>query len=78
MPIANMQAAMAGDRVSPIDNRNLNRSFSGTADMTVTYQIAHYLDTVIVLKYGVWLNLHSGGASLDYVPFAAIYFSNDP
>ncbi len=67
MPIANMQAAMASDRVSPIDHGNLNRSFPGTADMTVTYQIAHYLDTVILPKYGVWsISIQAAHRSIKY------------
>lgn len=35
-PIANMPAAMAGDRVSPIDHSNLNRSFPSSPDLKVT------------------------------------------
>ena len=78
MPAANMPAAMDGARVSPIDGGNLNRAFPGSPNMSVTYQIAHYLDTVVVPKCEVWFDLHSGGGSLDYVPFASISTSNDP
>ena len=40
LPAANLPAAMAGARVSPIDDGNLNRSFPGDPDGTVTQQIA--------------------------------------
>jgi predicted deacylase len=78
MPAANMPAAMAGTRVSPIDDGNLNRAFPGSPNMSVTFQIAHYLDTVVVPKCSVWMDLHSGGGSLDYVPFASISGSDSP
>ncbi len=78
MPAANMPAAMAGARVSPIDDGNLNRAFPGSPSMSVTYQIAHYLDTVVVPKAEVWFDLHSGGGSLDYMPFACVAQSGDP
>jgi predicted deacylase len=77
MPAANLPAAMAGARVSPIDEGNLNRAFPGGPHMSVTYQIAHYLDTVVVPKCEVWFDLHSGGGSLDYVPFASIMTSGN-
>src|SRR5262249_12641419 len=47
LPAANFPAAMAGTRVSPIDEGNLNRSFPGDPDGTVTEQIAYYIDSVL-------------------------------
>ena len=78
LPALNLPAAMAGARVSPIDGGNLNRAFPGSPDMSVTFQIAHYLDTVLVPKCEVWFDLHSGGGSLDYVPFACVAGSGKP
>lgn len=73
MPAANLPAAMAGARVSPLDAGNLNRAFPGSPGATPTWQIAHYIDSVLVPKCDAWLDLHSGGSSLDYLPFAAYY-----
>jgi hypothetical protein len=73
MPAANLPAAMAGARVSPLDAGNLNRAFPGNANGTPTWQIAHYIDEVLVPMCDAWLDLHSGGGSLDYLPFAAYY-----
>ncbi len=73
LPAANLPAAMAGARVSPLDAGNLNRAFPGNANGTPTWQIAHYIDEMIVPECDAWLDLHSGGGSLDYLPLAAFY-----
>ncbi len=73
MPAANTPAAIAGARVSPLDDGNLNRAFPGNANGSPTWQIAHYIDSVLVPICDAWLDLHSGGSSLDYLPFAAFY-----
>ncbi len=78
LPAANLPAAMAGTRVSPIDDGNLNRSFPGSADGTVTQQIAHYIDSVLFPLADTFHDLHSGGGSLDYVPFASVHHGWDP
>ncbi len=71
MPAANFPAAMAGARVSPIDGGNLNRSFPGDPERGVTQEIAHYIDSVVFPKSNFFADLHSGGSSLAYVPFAS-------
>jgi predicted deacylase len=77
LPAANLPAAMAGARVSPIDEGNLNRSFPGSPDGTVTQQIAHYIDSVLFPLADLFHDLHSGGSSLDYVPFASVHHGWD-
>jgi uncharacterized protein len=77
LPAANLPAAMAGARVSPLDSGNLNRAFPGAPDTTPTWQIAHYIDSLLVPMCSAWLDLHSGGSSMDYLPFAAFYESGD-
>jgi predicted deacylase len=69
-PLANYPAGMAGRRTSPIDGGNLNRSFPGDPDGTVTQQIAYFLSTVLLPMADVIVDLHSGGSSLMYVPSA--------
>ena len=73
LPAANFPAAMAGTRVSPIDEGNLNRAFPGNPDGTVTQQIAYYIDSVLFPKADLFHDLHSGGSSLQYVPFASMH-----
>lgn len=72
LPMANFPAAMAGRRTSPIDEGNLNRSFPGHPDGTVTQQIAYFIEHVLIPKADVVCDLHSGGSSLMYVPCALI------
>ena len=64
MPAANLPAAMAGARVSPIDGGNLNRSFPGDPERGVTQEIAHYIDSAIFPMADLFADLHSGGSSL--------------
>ena len=78
LPAANFPAAMAGTRVSPIDAGNLNRAFPGDADGTPTFAIAHYIDTVLYPLADFHHDLHSGGSSLQYLPFASMRKSGKP
>jgi hypothetical protein len=78
LPAANLPAAMAGARVSPIDDGNLNRLFPGHPDGTVTQQIAYYIDTELFTRADFSHDLHSGGGSLDYVPFASMHQWTNP
>ncbi|MGQ0676724.1 MAG: succinylglutamate desuccinylase/aspartoacylase family protein [Rhodospirillales bacterium] len=77
MPAANLPAAMDGARVSPIDQGNLNRAFPGDPEGTPTFAIAHYIDSVLYPMADFCHDLHSGGSSLDYVPFCSIRQSGD-
>ena len=78
LPMANFPAAMAGTRTSPIDEGNLNRTFPGNPDGTVTQQIAFFIEHVLIPMADVVCDLHSGGSSLMYVPCALIKKSADP
>ncbi len=77
VPAINLPAAMAGARISPLDDRNLNRCFPGNANGTATEQIAYYVEHVLAAMCENWLDLHSGGGSLAYVPFASIHSTRD-
>lgn len=77
LPAANFPAAMAGSRLSPVDDQNLNRWFPGDANGPPTGQIAHYIDSVLMPMADLHQDLHSGGSSLQYVPFASIHTSRD-
>lgn len=77
LPMANFPAAMAGRRTSPIDEGNLNRTFPGNPDGTVTQQIAFFIEHVLIPMADVVCDLHSGGSSLMYVPCALIKHSAD-
>ncbi len=66
MPMANFPAATAGLRTSPLDDGNLNRSFPGSPTGTVTSIIANYIETQLLSRVQIAIDLHSGGSSLLY------------
>lgn len=67
---ANFPAALAGLRVSPIDDLNLNRSFPGNPEGRPTSAIAHYIESELLSISDYLIDLHSGGSSLMYLPSA--------
>ncbi len=77
IPAMNYPAFLSGDRVSPIDHVNLNRSFPGKPDGTVTEIIADYFSRTLLPMTDYVLDIHSGGKTLDCLPFAASHVLND-
>lgn len=77
-PAINLPAALAGTRVSPLDDGNMNRSFPGDPDGGPTKQIAHYVDSVLFPMADLFHDFHSGGGSLDYMEFASTHQGEDP
>lgn len=78
VPYMNYPAFRAGTRVSPIDQVNMNRCFPGRPDGSVTQKIAHYFNDVLVPMSDVVLDYHSGGKTLDFLPYAAAHYLDDP
>ena len=77
LPMMNMPAFAAGKRCSPIDGANMNRSFPGRHDGTTTQKICDYIATQLVPIADVVLDFHSGGRTLDFLPFAAAHILED-
>ena len=73
VPAMNYPAFRAGTRTSPIDRGNLNRSFPGRPDGTVTDKIADYFTRVLLPLSDLVLDFHSGGKTLDFLPYAAAH-----
>ena len=78
MPAANLPAAMAGARMSPLDGGNLNASFPGVYAGKITEQIANFVDSELLPQCDAWLDIHTGGSSMEYHPFACIHWSEKP
>ena len=78
LPILNLPAFRAGRRTSPIDGGNLNRLFPGRPDGTVTEKIAHFVSVELLPRADLVLDIHSGGRTLDFLPFAAAHVLPDP
>jgi N-alpha-acetyl-L-2,4-diaminobutyrate deacetylase len=77
IPALNQPAFAAATRTSPIDAGNLNRSFPGRPDGTVTEKIADYVHRVLLPMADVVLDFHSGGKTLDFLPFCAAHVLPD-
>src|SRR5699024_7533365 len=60
VPFMNAPAVRAGTRTSPIDQGNLNRSFPGRPDGTVTQKIADYFQRSLLPMADLVLDIHSG------------------
>jgi N-alpha-acetyl-L-2,4-diaminobutyrate deacetylase len=73
LPGLNFPAVMAGSRTSPIDKGNMNRVFPGRPDGTVTEKIADYVTRHLLPLADLVADLHSGGKTLQFLPFAACH-----
>lgn len=77
VPAMNYPAFVAATRTSPIDKGNLNRSFPGRPDGTATQKIADYFQRELLPLADVVLDFHSGGKTLDFLPFCAAHIVPD-
>ncbi len=77
VPAMNYPAFRAGKRTSPIDGGNMNRVFPGRPDGGVTEKIADYFQRHLLPRADFVLDIHSGGKTLDFVPFAAAHILPD-
>ncbi|MCB1389427.1 MAG: N(2)-acetyl-L-2,4-diaminobutanoate deacetylase DoeB [Rhodobacteraceae bacterium] len=77
VPFLNFPAFRAGTRVSPIDGVNLNRAFPGRPDGTVSQKIADYFARTLVPMADLVVDFHSGGRTLDFLPFACAHYLDD-
>ncbi|MEP2028072.1 MAG: N(2)-acetyl-L-2,4-diaminobutanoate deacetylase DoeB [Paracoccaceae bacterium] len=77
VPAFNYPAFRAGLRTSPIDKGNMNRAFPGRPDGTPTEKIADYFQRYLLPMADMAVDFHSGGKTLDFVPFAAAHMLED-
>lgn len=68
IPCANTPAGIAGKRVSPLDDGNLNRLYGADAAIGPTAQIAGFFANTLFPMADYVLDIHSGGSSLNYMP----------
>ena len=77
VPAFNYPAFRAGTRNSPIDDGNMNRVFPGSPRGTVTEKIADYFMRTLVPQADLVVDIHSGGKTLEFLPFAAAHILDD-
>ena len=78
VPAMNYPAFRAATRTSPIDKGNLNRIFPGKPDGSVTEKIADYFQRTLLPLADIVLDIHSGGKTLEFVPFCCAHRLPDP
>lgn len=78
IPAINLPAVTAARRTSPIDDLNMNRTFPGNANGTTTQQISAFVNDALFPMADAFLDLHSGGSSLDLMPSSVIEPVADP
>lgn len=72
LPALNIPAVMAGTRTSPVDGLNLNRTYPGNPEGTISQQISAFMNDIVYPQGDAFLDLHSGGSSLDILPSAIV------
>ena len=77
IPAMNYPAFQAARRVSPLDGINLNRTFPGKPDGSITQIIADYFSRTLLPLADYVLDMHSGGKTLDFLPLSACHRLED-
>jgi N-alpha-acetyl-L-2,4-diaminobutyrate deacetylase len=77
MPALNLPAVQAGQRLSPLDGKDMNRVFPGRWDGTITEIVAHYVHEAILPLCDAVIDLHSGGYSLVLAPYISMHYLAD-
>jgi len=61
MPQLSKSACSANQRVSPLDNVNMNRAFPGNPRGTISYRIANFVKKYVFPRVRVVVDMHAGG-----------------
>lgn len=77
IPAANYLAAQSGTRCWPDDGINMNRAYPGSADVTPTPALAHYIESQILPRCDYGVDLHSGGMVGEFLPCVYLRKSGD-
>ncbi len=59
--------------VNPVDGKNLNTAFPGSATGSSTDRIAHWITKQVIPLSEVFLDIHGGDANEDLIPFVCYY-----
>lgn len=77
LPVANPMAYAAGVRCTPADGGNLNRSFPGDVNGTLTQRWADFLWTNFISRADRLIDLHAGGTTWKFEAVAGYYRDED-
>lgn len=77
IPALNMPAVMSDTRLSPIDNRDMNRCFPGNPRGTFSEMLAHFVDAVLLPHVDISVDLHTAGHSCDSALSTNMHYVDD-
>lgn len=77
MPMVDLPAALAGRRLCPLDERDLNRQFPGDPRGTFTQMLAHFIDSVLLPRVDNLVEVHSGGHSMESALSTNMHYVDD-
>jgi predicted deacylase len=75
VPVVHEAAYLADRRTSPLDGRDLARTFPGDPQGTQTQRLAHALRTQVLAGIDLLIDLHTSGQHWD-IPFLAGYIDD--
>ncbi len=78
MPAVNIPAVLNDTRLSPLDDRDINRCFPGDPRGTFSQMLAHFLDSVILPMADISVDLHTAGHSADAALSTNMHYVDDP
>ena len=78
IPALNIPAVMNDTRLSPVDNRDMNRCFPGNPRGTFSEMLAHFVDAVILPHVDISVDLHTAGHSGDSALSTNMHYVADP
>jgi N-alpha-acetyl-L-2,4-diaminobutyrate deacetylase len=77
IPALNLPAVLNDTRLSPVDNRDLNRCFPGNPLGTFSEMLAHFVDSVVLPHVDVSVDLHTCGHSGDSALSTNMHYMSD-
>ena len=78
IPAFNLPAVLNDTRLSPVDNRDMNRCFPGNPKGTFSEMLAHFLDGYVLPHADISVDLHTAGHSMDSAPSTNMHYVADP
>lgn len=77
IPAHHFPACLAGRRTSPIDGRDVNRTFPGDPQGSFAPMLSHYVTHFLLPRVDAVMDIHSGGRSLDCMPCTMSHILDD-
>lgn len=78
MPQLSESACAANQRVSPLDQVNMNRAFPGSARGTISYRISNFVKTRVFPQVRIVVDIHAGGREGGFALCTSFHPVPDP